>query len=95
MTSHRPPMKELLEEKPEARERNNKNRAIGHLLRQRYDALKELPKETMLEIIQDTLLYDRAWRYILQKHPSLRGSDYGEKVELEQRFISNLPYNDN
>lgn len=87
-------MRKLLEEylkiQPLARERKNKNRTIGNLIIKTYNL--EISREKMEGIVSDILTGDRAWRQILEQRPELRGSDYGDKDELEQKKQIELGY---
>lgn len=85
-------MHELLEKNVEARERKNKGRAIRALLIKRYPALVNVPKEVMLKAIKSMESYDRAWRKVTRDNKHLRGTDYGQKYELEDRKKEELGY---
>lgn len=86
-------LKQLLETEPKARERKNKNRAIGRIIEKMFPALTDaISIETVMEIVAETLTLDRQWRKLLADNPELRGSDYGDKDELEQKAQINLGY---
>lgn len=88
-------IKRLLEEKVEARERKNKNRAIAFLLVNKYPQLKEINRETLITIVKDVNGLDRAWRKVLEDNESLRGSDYDKndnKKILQQEVMLELGY---
>jgi hypothetical protein len=86
-------IKAHLEKYPAARERKNKNKFIGWLLDSTYHlTLAGISKGALGNIVTDVSTYDRAWRQVLQKEPSLRGSDYGEKDELEEEKLTELGY---
>ncbi len=84
-------IKAHLEKYPNARERKNKNRFIAWLL---WSGLKGqvVTKEMLEQFVVDASSYDRAWRQVLQLEPHLRGSDYGEKRELEEAKQLELGY---
>lgn len=83
-------LEKYLEQEPKARERKNKNRAIGNLLIENYHLT--ISKETMQEIVAETLSMDRKWRKTLEDRPELRGTDYDEKEVLAQRKELELGY---
>lgn len=76
-------VKNYLGTQPLARERKNKNRAIGNMLIERYPLLSTLPKSYLTDVVGDALGLDRAWRKALETNEDLRGSDYVEKEEVE------------
>ena len=92
---------EYLEAEPKFRERRNKDRGMVNLLAKRYSALGNalkdgiIGKETVIAIIQDYASMDRAWRQALEKNPRLRGADYDQKEELENKKMEELGYNVN
>ena len=80
-----------LQAEPQARERRSKDRAIVNLLIRNYPLLKEIPKETLIKVVQDFNSFDRYWRLITGLHPELRGRDYNgdgfkSKEQLEQEY---------
>lgn len=77
-----------LEIEPRARERRNKNRAIGNVILEDYSL--DIPKQTMSEIVAEILTYDRVWRKILEENLHLRGTDYLDKQKLEEQIISSF-----
>lgn len=79
-----------LEFYPALRERKNKNKYIAVKLEKKYHT--GIPIEKLMYIAMDAATIDRGWRYILQHHPRLRGSDYGEKKILEQAKKVELGY---
>lgn len=83
---------DYLKKEPRARERANKNRAIGNLCRDRYFPNSDLNKNKMEDMVGRILLMDRQWRKILEENPELRGSDYKDKDILEQQAQINLGY---
>ena len=90
-------IEEYLVREPLFRERKNKNRGIVNLLIDRYN-LKELiinghlSKDKMVAMVQDYASMDRSWRKTLEERPELRGDDYGEKDELEEKKLEELGY---
>lgn len=66
-------IKKYLEEQPQDRERKNKNRAIDNLIIKKY----------MQDMVGDILSADRAWRKVLEENINLRGTNYGDKDDLE------------
>lgn len=89
-----------LKNEPRARERKNKNRAIGNLVFKQYFHFPgEVPeiglkiKNAMPDIVAEILSMDRQWRKILEENPDLRGTDYGHKDELEVEKQRQLGYN--
>ena len=91
-----------LKQEPRARERKNKNRAIGNLIIKIYPTLFEgdpethrlLPvnKDKMSDMVGEILSLDRKWRKILEDNPDLRGTDYADKTILEQEKMLELDY---
>lgn len=80
----------FLEENPSARERKNKDLAISHILIQKHHL--DIQREKLSEILHEYNSLDRYWRMILDDRKDLRGSDYEDKVELEQSKLSELGY---
>src|SRR3990167_1110842 len=78
-------MKDFLITTPQARERRQKVRAIAFLLQKLHPAIRELSKDLMIEIVDDTIAFERYWRKTLQNYPELRGSDYNTKKEVVQK----------
>lgn len=91
-------IKKYLETQPLARERRNKNRAIGNILASKYGhesgGMYELKvdKVTMADLIADAINYDRQWRQCLEKNPELRGNDYDTKHDYETIHRKELGY---
>lgn len=88
-------VKAYLEKVPQARERKNKNRAIGNLIAEKYGIYCEgykISREIMSDIVAESNSYDRAWRKVLEDHVELRGSDYSKKSELELEKQRELGY---
>lgn len=81
-----------LQAQPKARERKNKDRAIVNLLIKDNPQLALVDKDTLIKAIRDYTSYDRQWRKILDEHEALRGSDYGDKEQLEQEAQIALGY---
>lgn len=84
---------EYLKTEPRARERKNKNRAIGNLVFKKYGLETDIDKLLLSDVIGEILSLDRKWRKILEENPELRGSDYGEKEVLEVEKQRELGYN--
>lgn len=83
-----------LKQEPRARERKNKNRAIGNLVRENYGLNdKHLSKDRVADMVGEILSMDRQWRKILEENPDLRGTDYGDKTELVLEKQRSLGYN--
>ena len=91
-------IKKYLESEPLARERKNKNRAIGNIIASKYGHKEgemyelKVDKVTMADLISDAINYDRYWRQCLEKNPELRGSDYQTKQEYESLHRKALGY---
>ena len=86
-------IKTHLEKYPTARERSNKNKFIGWLLDKTYHLTTAgISKGALPNIVTDVSSYDRAWRQVLEREPHLRGSDYGQKDELETKKQEELGY---
>lgn len=92
-------IKQYLEREPLARERANKNRAIGNILAEKYgtgfiDGIAELSldKNTMSDFMSDVLNYDRYWRLVTAEYPHLRGKDWETKDIVEQKAQVELGY---
>ena len=86
-------IKEHLVKNINAREHKNKNRFIAFLLWKKYHLSdSEMSADVLENIVIDTSTYDRAWRQVRERNPDLRGSDYDEKVVLEQQKILDLGY---
>lgn len=84
---------DYLKNEPRARERANKNRAIGNLCRDRYFPNSDLNKDKMEDMVGRILLMDRQWRKILEENPELRGKDYSEGGKLALEKQKELGYN--
>lgn len=90
---------DYLKQEPRARERKNKNRAIGNVILEKYSSQFPLYSDTkedkakMADIVGEILSLDRKWRKILEENPDLRGSDYKEKDKLEEDYQKSLGYN--
>lgn len=90
-------VEDYLNEHPLFRERKNKDRGIVNLLINRYHlqlAIESghITKDRLVAIVQDFTSMDRAWRKVLEKNVDLRGSDYDEKDQLENKAMQNLGY---
>lgn len=92
-------VKLYLHENPQGRERVNKNRAIANILNRKYRICKgvdfvpaPLTRDLFTEIVGEVGNYDRAWRKVLEEHPTLRGTDYYQKTELARKKQLELGY---
>ncbi len=80
------------------RERRNKSRGIGYLIRKKYKSVEGVDRKVMEKIVDDILAMDRYWRKILQnEREDLRGKDYDgkgfkEKKQLEQEYQVGMEY---
>lgn len=85
---------DYLKQEPRARERKNKNRAIGNITIKKYQLDKNMfvDKEQMADMVGEILSMDRQWRKILEENPELRGTDYGDKDKLEEMKQLELGY---
>ena len=81
-----------LKKEPRARERKNKNRAIGNIAMLKFFPIVELDKARVADMIGEVLTLDRQWRKILEENPELRGSDYKDKTLLEEKKLAELGY---
>lgn len=81
----------LLENYSWFRERKNKNRGLVDILVSR-NGLQDVPKDKLIAFVSDYASADRLWRQILEKRPELRGSDYYNKTELEEKKKTELGY---
>lgn len=90
---HEKLVERYLEEEPLARERKNKNKAIGNLIIRLYGV--NIPKDTMADIVGDILNGDRYWRKVTAQRPELQGSDYNTKTKVEQEYELALGYEPN
>lgn len=92
---------DYLKSEPRARERKNKNRAIGNVILEKYSSQFPLYGDTkedkakMADIVGEILSLDRKWRKILEENPDLRGTDYKDKEILEQNKMLELGFNPN
>ncbi len=80
---------------PPFRERRMKSRGIANLAKKNHPSLKDVPREVMIEIVEEVLAQDRAWRWWLEdkNRPDLRGSDYFKKrKQLVQETQVELGY---
>lgn len=83
-------IKSYLQAEPKARERANKNRAIGNIMIKDYGLV--IDKAKMADMVDEILSADRAWRKVLEDNENLRGSDYSDKTILEQEKMLELGY---
>lgn len=75
---------------PKARERKYRNKAVGSVIIKKYGL--SIDQETMAQIVKDIENGTRSWRAFLEENPKYRGSDYGDKVKLEQAHQLELGY---
>jgi hypothetical protein len=83
-------LKAYLQVQPQARERANKNRAIGNIIIDKYHL--KIDKSMMADMVGEILNADRAWRKVLEDNKDLRGTDYWEKTDLEIKKRKELGY---
>lgn len=89
---------DYLTNQPLFRERRNKNRGIGNLIRKNHPSVSKLSPELMEEMVSEMLAMDRAWRWWLEdkNRPDLRGKDYFKhrktKKQMEQETKVELGY---
>ena len=94
-------VKSYLEIEPKFRNRRSKDYGLVNLLAHKYRTLGQaiasglITKEVVVALVQDYATYDRAWRQLLEQNPELRGTDYGQKEELEKQKQIELGYNIN
>lgn len=85
-----------LEEKPVARERRFKDRGIVFFLLRRLNheplETQTLTTDELIDLVKDFNSADRYWRMLLAEYPHLRGTDYNDKHEYEQRKELSLGY---
>ena len=81
-----------LEREPGFRERSRRDKGFIILLMERYPSLSHNSKSQLLDFAQDFANYTRTWNRILQEREDLRGSDYDQKIILEQEAELNLGY---
>lgn len=75
-----------------ARERKNKNKAIAFILKDKWLRNYDIALDRVEALVRDANTLDREWRKVLQDHPHLRGSDYGNKDVLEDKKRVELGY---
>lgn len=87
-------VKNGLEESISGRERKFKNKFLRELVLQRLGLEGSMFYTT--ENLDDYgplfQTFDRAWRKVTAENGELRGSDYGEKEEVESEMIMHLGY---
>lgn len=88
-------VQDYLEADPRFRLRSNKNKGIVNILQKKYPILQNIERDFLVEVVKDYASMDRAWRQILEKNKSLRGADYGDKEELEDKKLAELGYKTN
>jgi hypothetical protein len=92
ITTNKHLVEQYLKDEPRFRERSNRERGIVNLLLNKYPILKDVPKDTLVELCHDFSNMDRCWRKILEEQPTLRGKDYDDKPELEKNAREELGY---
>lgn len=88
-------IKNYLIAEPRSRERQLHQRGMVNLLLEDYPELKELPKEKLVDFCHDFESYCRIWRKVLSENENLRGTDYYDKIRLEQEKQIELGYEAN
>lgn len=83
-------LKSYMLKEPRARERKNKNRAIGNVIKAKYHL--EMEQGKIADMVGEILNADRAWRKVLEDNKDLRGTDYWEKTDLEIKKRKELGY---
>lgn len=63
-----------------------------NLLKGRYPALTNVPREVLIDAVRDYASMDRAWRQALEKNSKFRGTDYGDKEALMHKKKTELGY---
>lgn len=77
------------------RERKNRGRWIVNLLKLKYKkkgVLEKIDTAFLERVFLDAFTMLRWWQRIMQLHPELRGIDYKDKEELEEKAKTNLGY---
>lgn len=81
---------ELILNNPRARERKNRNKAVGSIIIKKYNLL--ISQDVMADIVRDIESGTRAWRDFLLNYPEYRGSDYDDKIKYDQEHKLVLGY---
>ena len=81
-----------IKDEPKFRLRANKNSGIAYLLSKEHPSLENVPPKVLTDIVYEVLYADRIWRRYLADNPEYRGSDYGQKRELEEKTQIDLGY---
>lgn len=78
-----------LEKMPPFRERRMKSRGLANLAKLNHPSLKDVPREVMIEIVEEVLAQDRAWRWWLEdkNRPDLRGKDYFRNKKTKTQMV--------
>lgn len=88
-------VKEYLEYQPQARERKNRSRAVWNILTKKMYPqrnIESVSKELFDEYFVDIMSINRYILWVQQHYPELRGSDYEDKTNLEQKKKLELGY---
>lgn len=74
---------------PPFRERRLKSRGLANLAKMNHPSLKDVPREVMIEIVEEVLAQDRAWRWWLEdkNRPDLRGRDYFKNKKSKKQLV--------
>ena len=81
-----------IEATPLARERKNRSRAIWRILQAKYHAFDTIDLDHFLMWQPEMESISRLIRQIQEQRADLQGTDYGDKVALEQSHILSLGY---
>ena len=76
-----------IKQTPQARERRNKIRCIGNVMRMTHMTLREFSPEVMDTIVNEIEDYSRYWRKILANEPKLRGNDYSGRGFKDKKVV--------
>jgi len=89
-------VKGKLEQHPIFRERKTRGKYLSILALKKLYGEANLPSgathEQLAEFADTYASYERAWRHNTKNHLTLRGSDYGDKDELEEFKLNELGY---
>ena len=76
-----------IKQTPQARERRNKIRCIGNVMRMTHMTLREFSPEVMDTIVNEIEDYSRYWRKILAENENLRGKDYDGRNFKQKKVV--------
>lgn len=91
-------IKEKLEKHTAFRERKDRGKYLATLSLRRYGLEQVgststcLTKDELAKVCVTYETYERAWRKVLEENEHLRGSDYEEKTEKEEKVKKELGY---